>query len=254
MQIAVIADIHGNLPALEAVLHDIDRLGADLIFDLGDRVSGPLWPRETLELMAKRGIPGVRGNHDRLAGGGPRDSLGPSDAYAFDALDDNQRAALQALPFSTRLRPDVLAFHATPAHDERYLLDDIHDGHISRAPLAKILRRLGTETARLILCGHSHRADILRLPDGRWLLNPGSVGCPGYHDGTGQAHVSEAGSPLARYALVRLEGDAPPDVIFRALPYDSAAASRRAAVNDRPDWAAVLHAGFMPSAWGGSGA
>ena len=55
MRIAVIADIHGNLPALEAVLADIARRGADRILNLGDCVSGPLWPRETMELLDARG-------------------------------------------------------------------------------------------------------------------------------------------------------------------------------------------------------
>lgn len=247
MRLAVIADVHGNLPALEAVLADIDRQGTDLVFDLGDRVSGPLWPRETMALFQARAIAGVRGNHDRLAGGSARAGLGQSDSFAWDALDDALRAALFALPFEARPLPDVLAFHATPACDERYTLDSIVEGRLVQAPVAKILQRLGDVQARLILLAHSHRADCLCLPDGRWLLNPGSVGCPAYHDGTGQAHVSEAGAPLARYALVALPQAGPPDITFRALPYDHEAAARRALQNGRPDWAHALRIGRMPA-------
>ncbi len=70
MQLAVIADIHGNHLALEAVLADIDRRGLRAIVNLGDVVSGPLWPAETVELVRSRGIPTVRGNHDRWAAEG----------------------------------------------------------------------------------------------------------------------------------------------------------------------------------------
>ena len=66
MRIAVIADIHGNILALEAVLADLARRGgADRVVNLGDCVSGPLWPRETMERLEALGWPTVRGNHDR---------------------------------------------------------------------------------------------------------------------------------------------------------------------------------------------
>ncbi|MGC2300907.1 MAG: metallophosphoesterase, partial [Acidobacteriaceae bacterium] len=65
MRIAVIADIHGNLPALEAVLADIQQRNTDRTINLGDCVSGPLWPREVCNLfMASSGLT-IRGNHDR---------------------------------------------------------------------------------------------------------------------------------------------------------------------------------------------
>ena len=66
MRIAVLADIHGNLLALEAVLADVAaRGGADILVDLGDRVSGPLWPAQTLARLSDLPIVAVRGNHDR---------------------------------------------------------------------------------------------------------------------------------------------------------------------------------------------
>lgn len=254
MRLAVLADIHGNVLALEAVLRDAARQGADALFDLGDRVSGPLWPRETLELMQKHAIPGVRGNHDRLAGSESPDGLAPSDRFAFDALDAESRALLRALPFEASPAPGIRAFHATPQHDDRYVVEDIVEGRLVRAPVAKIARRLGPVEAGIILFGHSHRPDLLRLPDGRWILNPGSIGCAGYQDGTGRAHVSEAGTPLACYALLTLTATGEPDVTFRALPYDNEAAARRAGENGRPDWAFPLRSGWMPAALGGSGA
>lgn len=247
MRLAVISDIHGNVLALEAVLADLERQRIDRVVDLGDRVSGPLWPAETFRRLAALGIEGVRGNHDRIVGENARAGMGPSDVFAHDALGAVEREALAALPFSREFAPGVVGFHATPAHDERYLLDDIVDGRIVRAPLDKITRRLGPPPARIVLMGHSHRPDMVRLPDGTFLINPGSVGDPGYDDSTGQKHVSEAGTPHARYAILDLSGsESMPDVTFRALAYDCERAARRAADNGRPDWAHALRTGFMP--------
>ena len=95
MRLAIIADIHGNSLALEAVLADIDRRGVREIVNLGDVASGPLWPRETVESIQARHIPTVRGNHDRWVAEGV---TGGSDRYARERLDDAQRAWLGALP------------------------------------------------------------------------------------------------------------------------------------------------------------
>lgn len=248
MRIAVIADIHGNILALEAVLADLERQRIDLVVDLGDCVSGPLWPKETLDRLKTLDAPTVRGNHDRLVGEGDRADIGPSDAYAYDALSTADRARLAALPFRREFLPGIIGFHATPDHDERYLLDDIADGQLRRAPLDKIMRRLGPVSARVVLMGHSHRPDVIRLPNGTVLLNPGSVGDPGYDDSTGQKHVSEAGTPHARYAILDLSGgESIPDITFRAVTYDFEQAARRADGNDRPEWAYALRHGFMPT-------
>ena len=69
MRIAVIADIHGNLPALEAVLADIRHRKADRVINLGDCVSGPLWPSEVVDLLMARDDLTIRGNHDRWVSG-----------------------------------------------------------------------------------------------------------------------------------------------------------------------------------------
>jgi hypothetical protein len=82
MRIAVIADIHGNLPALEAVLADIQRRGVDRTINLGDSVSGPLWPREVCDLLMASSSLVIRGNHDRWVSGPDPASMGPSDRYA----------------------------------------------------------------------------------------------------------------------------------------------------------------------------
>lgn len=98
MRIAVLADIHGNVLALDAVLRDLEqRGGADLTVNLGDSVSGPLWPRETFARLEALALPTVRGNHDRRVAVDPADGgIWASDAYAQERLTDAQRAALFA--------------------------------------------------------------------------------------------------------------------------------------------------------------
>jgi predicted phosphodiesterase len=247
MRIAVIADIHGNLLALDAVLRDASAFGPDLAVDLGDCVSGPLWPRETFDRLHGLEMPTVRGNHDRQVAETPRGAMGPSDAFAHEALTPEQRTALGAIPFTREFAPGIVGFHATPANDDRYAVDEIVDGRLVRAPMSRIIERLGAVTARTILVGHSHRPDMVRLPDGRTILNPGSVGCPAYHDPAGDPHVSEAGAPHARYALIEVTDGELTAATFRAVAYDSEQAARRAEANGRPDWAHALRTGFMPA-------
>ena len=185
MRIAVLADIQGNVLALDAVLNDLqERGGAELIVNLGDCVSGPLWPRETLERLQELNLPTVRGNHDRRVARDPLDdTMGPSDRYAHDRLTAAQREMLFALPLTLEVAPGVVAFHARPDHDEKYLADAIVDGRLVRAPLAAIRRRLKAldPACRMVLCGHSHRTELIRIPEGPVIFNPGSVGCPAYH-------------------------------------------------------------------------
>jgi putative phosphoesterase len=247
MRIAVIADIHGNLLALEAVLADLEqRGGADLTVNLGDCVSGPLWPRETFERLEALDLPTVRGNHDRRVAVDPADdTMWASDRYAQERLTEAQREALFALPFTLEIIPGVVAFHARPDHDEKYLLDAIVDGQLVRAPLAAIQRRLKGLACRVVLCGHSHRAELVRIPGGPILFNPGSVGAPAYDDDTPPAHVSEQGSPHARYGIVTL-GEGPDRFETIAVDYDHEAAARQAEQAGRPEWAHALRTGFMP--------
>ena len=246
MRIAAIADIHGNLIALEAVLADIAREKPDLIVDLGDCVSGPLWPRETIELLATLKLPTIRGNHDRQVATLAPETMGASDRYAHGELEDRHLEHLKALPTSLPVAPDVLAFHATPHRDDVYLMDAVVSGRLVRAGLNDIEKRLGPTTARVILCGHSHRPDAVRLGNGALIVNPGSVGCPAYDDPSHQAHVSESGTPHARYAIIDIQSNAAVNVAFKALNYPHEVAAQRAEANGRPEWAHALRTGMMP--------
>ena len=241
MRIAAISDIHGNLPALQAVLADIARRGADLVVQLGDALSGPLWPRETAGLLLSRALPGVRGNHDRALLGDSA-AMGPSDAHAWRQLDASHLDWLRGWPLTLNIAPGVLLFHATPDDDDTYLLEDPSTGYAQlRAPQA-ILAALAGIDARLMLCGHTHVPRVLALPDGRTVVNAGSVGLPAYTDDTGGFHRHENGSPHARYALVNLLPGRV-DAAIVAVDYDWSAASLQAARNGRADWAAWMASG-----------
>src|SRR5687768_405917 len=110
MRLAALSDIHGNLPALEAVLADIGRRGVDRIVNLGDIVSGPLWPRETAARLMPLALPTVRGNHERQLRDLPPAAMGASDAYAHAQLTPAQRHWLDSLPPTLSL-PQALLCH-----------------------------------------------------------------------------------------------------------------------------------------------
>lgn len=244
MRIAVIADIHGNLPALEAVLADINRRDVDRTINLGDCVSGPLWPREVGDLLIARGDLTIRGNHDRWASGPDPAPMGASDRYAYEQLNQDHRAWLAALPTFADADYGILACHGTPTSDNQYLVEEASNGRLVRAGLAAIRERLGDVQARMVLCGHSHQQHFIQLPDGPTILNPGSVGCPSYDDPGNEPHLSEAGSPHARYAILEIDEDqVSADMI--AITYGWKAAVARAEDNGRHDWANGLRTGWF---------
>jgi putative phosphoesterase len=247
MRIAVIADIHGNLLALEAVLADAASFAPDMMVDLGDCVSGPLWPHETFERLDALALPTVRGNHDRNLAGPLSDTMWASDRIAHQALNAAQRRKLGALPFSLEIAAGVTAFHACPKDDDIYLLDAVSNGTLVRAPIQTITQKLAGISASVILCAHSHRQDLVTLPDGRTILNPGSVGCPGYDDTRHPAHVMEVGSPYARYAIADIVNGRIGQAMFRAVRYDHEAAAARALSFGERAWSHALRTGFMPA-------
>src|SRR5436853_7069547 len=103
MRIAVVSDIHGNLPALEAVLEDIAHAVVDLTVNLGDLLSGPLWVAETADRLMSLELPTIAGNHERQLLTLPLERMGASDAFAATQLDERRRAWPAWLPTSLRL-------------------------------------------------------------------------------------------------------------------------------------------------------
>ncbi len=244
MRIAIIADIHGNLPALEAVLADIKRRDVDCSINLGDCVSGPLWPRQVCDLLMARGDLTIRGNHDRWVSRSDPARMGASDRYAFSQLDQHHLSWLEALPTSAVADHGILACHGTPTSDNHYLLEEALQGRLVRADITTICKRLGEVQARVVLCGHSHQQHLIQLSDDPLILNPGSVGCPSYEDPGTERHLSKAGSPHARYAVLDIDHQTvSADLI--AISYDWKAAAVRAERNDRPEWAYGLKTGWF---------
>jgi predicted phosphodiesterase len=248
MRLAVLADIHGNLPAIEAVVDDIGNRAVDQVVNLGDCASGPLWPRETLAGLIALGWPTVRGNHDRILGRDRPDQMAPPDRFAFDETDSAQRTWLTLLPPALDLGHGIVAFHASPGNDSAYLLEDIADGQLIAAAPDAVAERVARVNAAVILTGHSHRPGLIAIPNGPVVINPGSVGRPAYRNPEPPVHVFETGAPHARYAIVTIEDGLLASVEQIALRYDHEAAAAQADRNGRPEWGYALRTGFMPSA------
>jgi predicted phosphodiesterase len=263
MKIAAISDIHGNLPALQAVLAEIDREGVDHIINCGDTLGGPLESAKTADLLMQRGIGMIAGNHERQLLTLPPEKLNSSDACTASEINAAQRAWLAGAPPTLWLQgdaQDVFICHGTPTSDLHYWLETVtpdfgvHGSPGVRAATAQeVLQRLGsgehTRRASLIICGHTHVPRVVQVasPDGGHaitVVNPGSVGLPGYDDIHPYRHVIETGSPDARYSLIERSAGGW-SVQLRSVAYDFESMAKLAQQRNRPDWAQPLRTGRM---------
>jgi putative phosphoesterase len=203
MRVAALSDIHGNLPALKAVLDEIERAGPDVIVSCGDVAEGP-FPAETIELlMTIQALRFVRGNTDREiveAFDGPP----PPADWCATQITSRHRDFLASFEETIRLDVDgigpVLFCHGSPRRDDEMMSVAMPADEL-REPLADV-------DAALVVCGHTHM-QFERPVDGLRLLNPGSVGMP-YAD-----------RPGAYWALLG------PEVELRRTDYDLDAAAAR---------------------------
>lgn len=244
MKLAVIADIHGNSDALRAVLADMDRLQIKQAVNLGDHFSGPMDAAGTADLLMSRDFPSIRGNHDRWLIETPPEEMDALERISSAQLSDIHLDWLRGLP-ATMMLDDMFLCHATPTDDLTYWLEQVNpDGTVRRATLAEIETQAKGIEASLILCAHTHIPRCFRLPDGRTILNPGSVGCPAYNDDLPVFHEMQSGTPNASYAIVEKTPQGW-DVTFRSVPYDPARMIEMAHENGLGRWEKRLATGWL---------
>jgi len=162
VRLAVFADVHGDLGALEAVLRDAGLRGAEGAVHLGDLVGDGKDSAAVVERIRREGVPGVVGDWDlRVCASGPSDK---------SAIGEAGRAFLQSLPAVFVVEEGGSRFlfaHASPEGPEEPILDGASD-----EDLAALLKRFGAD---VLVVGHTHRAFARKVGNGL-ILNPGSVG------------------------------------------------------------------------------
>jgi predicted phosphodiesterase len=173
VRVAAISDVHGNLPALEAVLAEIDAEGVDAIVCGGDLVGGPFSVEVFDRLASMPHVRFVRGNADRQVLEGT-DEYGVDWEVERERLGDARLAPIATWPLTVEFDVDALGrtlfCHAVPSADEpiftRITPDDA------------VIELLGDVEAGLLVCGHTHVQFDRVLPTGLRIVNAGSVGMP----------------------------------------------------------------------------
>ena len=216
-QLAVLSDIHGVLPVLDAVLAEPEVAAADLVVVTGDHAAGPQ-PTAVLDRLAGLGdrVLLVRGNADRelveLARGADIDVPDEVSRWAAAQLSPAHIELLAGLPHPVTVRVDgfgaVLCCHGTPRSDEEVVLVDTRLDRWAEA-FAAVAPEVST-----VVCGHTHMP-FVRLVDRRLVVNPGSVGMPygrpGGHwallrDGAVTLHLTPVDVDAAVAAVVASSG------------------------------------------------
>jgi putative phosphoesterase len=227
MRIAVIGDVHANLPALRAVIDDVARIGADALYCVGDVVGRGPHPNEVVDELRRLEIPTVQGNWDEAVGM-DRDQTGAAWAtgqaeadgndsmrWTADTLTEENKSWLRQLPPSIRTNlggRSMFLFHGAPYKQTEYLW--------ATRP-SRVFARLASDEADDVFCfGHTHEA---------------------WHRVVGQAHVVACGSvgcgtdgdARARYAVIYI-GEPDISVGFRAVDYDHVGVVRDMAAIGHP--------------------
>ena len=199
MRIAFLADIHGNLPALEAVVKDVDAQAPDVVYLVGDQINRAPWNNEVLDLLESRRWTGIEGNHERIVGrlGTPNNRPPFTNRIMFstlwwtmEQLRPAHLRAVRVLPAEIKLDfpegPPILMVHAKPGHSALGLFPDMDD--------ARLAIEMQHVDASVLICAHTHRPMVRMVQNesGRtWhIWNGGSIGMP-YN-----------GDPRAQYLLV----------------------------------------------------
>jgi putative phosphoesterase len=226
-RVAVITDIHANLPALEAVLEAIARTGVDAVYCGGDLVGYGPHPNEVCTLIERRRIPTIYGNYDYAIGRDLEDcgcayrdqhdrELGErSIAWTLEHTEERSRAFMRALPFDLRFElagNRVRLVHGSPRKVNEYLFED--------KPARTFERIAAGADCDVLVFGHTHQPWIREF-GGVLFVNCGSVGKP------------KDGDPRAAFALLELDGDRVVADIKR-VDYDAEAVGREVAAAGLP--------------------
>lgn len=232
MRIAVISDIHANLPALEAVMEDVDKQQVDDIFCLGDLVNFAGWDREVIELIKKRNITSLQGNHDE--GIGYNKSMfsfshKTKEQHEFgllsmkrvqETLTKEYKTFLSNLPFMLQLQFRfpfhnlyIAMVHGSPSNNTEYIYSNSKDEYL--------LELMDSINCDILLMGHTHKPfhrAIFCEEENRKIyrhaINAGSVGKP-KHGNNNACYVILEMSPehnLSDPSSVRVH--------FMEVPYD----------------------------------
>jgi predicted phosphodiesterase len=237
-QVAIFGDIHANLPALDAVLADMDARGLSNRYCLGDLVGYGTFPNEVIARICERDIPTLMGNYDQGVGDDSDDcgcaykdafseALGKrSIAWSNAHTTADNKAYLRELPAHIPLKLGdlrVMLVHGSPRRVNEYLFEDRPDRSLERL--------LDMVEADVMVCGHTHLPYHRVLPSGRHVVNAGSVGKP------------KDGDPRACYVVLEAQGREL-RVAFIRVAYDIERATQAIEASEMPhEYAAMLRAG-----------
>ncbi len=204
MRIALISDIHGNLPALEAVLHDIQKCGVDQIICLGDLANGGPFPAECVVAIQSLGLVTLQGNHElyvlnQAPGLEATDPTWRTVQWTQRQLSQELLDYLAGLPLSYTLPcGDAVCFHASPLNQ--------FWGFLPAHTNQEVAERMNELDNVTLFVGHTH-CPLYRLWSNTWIVNCGSAGMP------------LDGSPHAKYCIATYRNDRW-QIEFRAVTYD----------------------------------
>jgi len=237
-RLTVFGDIHGNLPALEAVLADIEDQGSSALYCLGDLVGYGTFPNEVISIVRERDIPTLMGNYDQGVGNGSdncgcaytskaAEALGKrSIAWSNQNTSAENKLYLRGLPAQFPLQLAGLRIrlvHGSPRKINEYLYAD--------RPDVTLERLLDMAEADVLVYGHTHIPYHRILPSGRHVVNAGSAGKP--KDGNPQACYVVLDSVEDRLRLT-----------FRRVSYDVERAAQAIEASEMPnEYAQMLRTG-----------
>ena len=237
-QVTIFGDIHGNLPALEAVLADMRARGLSPDYCLGDLVGYGTFPNEVIAVIREHNIPTIMGNYDLGVGSSSDDcgcaytskeaeALGKrSIAWSNEHTSADNKLFLSQLSDQIPLQLDglrVRLVHGSPRKINEYLYQD--------RPDATLERLLDLAGADVLVCGHTHIPYHKVLPSGRHVVNAGSVGKP------------KDRNPKACYVVLETAGS-DLHITFRRVPYDVERAAQAIEATEMPnEFAEMLRAG-----------